>query len=120
MSVKIIDRTQLSTSSQAVFFYDVSYRGLLFASAIFALIAGYIALPKDSGINFAAAFIPAMLAVLLAAGALWRKLLQQDNSWIMAIDTPGIYVNLGYNTGYGAGESSKQVIFFATGSGLFC
>jgi len=111
MPVQIIDRDRLSTSSQAVFFYDASYRGLLFAGGIFAVIAGYIAIPKDSGINFAAAIIPGILALLLATGAFRRKFMRSDCSWIMAIDTTGVYLNLGYNTGYGSGKFSDSALF---------
>lgn len=111
MSIQIIDGTRLSTSSAAVFFYDVSHRGLFFAAAVFALVAGYIALPKGAGVNMAAALIPATLAALLVSGAIWRKFFRKGLSWIMAIDTDGIYINPGYNTGYETAIRDKRLFF---------
>ncbi len=111
MSANLKEKTHIATSSEAVYFRDSSYRGLLFASAIFAVIAGYAALPKGSGNTMVAALIPGVLAVILVTSALRRWLDKSHTGWFLALDTDGIYVNLAYSAGYSSGQNDMPVLF---------
>lgn len=111
MSANLIEKAHVAASSQAIYFHDSSYRGLLFASAVFGAIAGYALLPKGSGNTVVAALIPGALAVMLAAFAFRRWFEQSYKDWFLILDTEGIYVNLAYSAGYSSGTSDIPVLF---------
>lgn len=111
MSSSLIDRNNVATSSQAIYFKDASHRGLLFAGGIFALIALCAALAKGTEINYSAAFIPAVLALFFVLLALWRLFIGTGPHWLLAIDNGDVYVNLGYNTGYSASQKGFPILF---------
>jgi hypothetical protein len=110
MSFLLIDKTRVATSSQAVYFRDVSHRGLLFAGGIFTLIALYAALPKGAELNYFAAFIPVIPAFFFLSLAVWRLYMSKGSNWMLAIDNGDVYVNLGYNAGYSVHQKEYPVL----------
>jgi hypothetical protein len=110
MSILLIDKTRVATSSQAVYFRDASHRGLIVIGTLFALIGLYVAFPKGAEVNYFAAFIPALPACLFFFLAAWRLYAGRGSNWMLAIDNNEVYVNVGYSAGYSMQQKEYPVL----------
>lgn len=89
---------------------DASWRGLLFAGVIFALLSAYVLLPKNGSISWAAGFIPLCLSVVCLLMAA-RRGLSGGNTWFLRAAPDGLYVNTGYSDGYPIPTPGSAVLF---------
>ncbi len=114
MALTLNNARSIPTSSRAVIFRDVSYRGLLFGGLLFALLACYGALPKADGVNWVAVAIPGMMAGWLFAWGGWRRLREGAGNWLLVVADEGIHINLAYAEGYPIIHDDAPVLFVAS------
>lgn len=108
--MKLISHAQAPAGPFIHEYRDVSWRGLFYAGAGFACIAGYILISRSGGIPWQGAAIPGCLALLFLYWGLRRRL-DHKSDWFLKSAPEGFYLNTDYSDGYPAPGPSGGVLF---------